>query len=144
MSKEAMKLALEALEECRRDPRLKYEHPTYDKAIKALEEALAKQEQDGNVCARCGGIVFDPVIKQEQGEPVEWGVDWGKDGNSVSIIKRLADGSIEVLAWEYAPHPQQRTWVGLTDNHRTAAIWSDGGFGAGALWAEKQLSENNK
>ena len=57
--------------------------------------------------------------KQEQGEPVEWGVDWGKDGNSVSIIKRLADGGIEVLAWEYAPHPQQRTWVGLTDEE----IW---------------------
>jgi hypothetical protein len=46
MSKEAMKLAFEVLQECRRDPRLKYEHPTYDKAIKALEEALAKQEQD--------------------------------------------------------------------------------------------------
>ena len=45
MSKEAMKLAFEVLQECRRDPRLKYEHPTYDKAIKALEEALAKQEQ---------------------------------------------------------------------------------------------------
>ena len=48
-------------------------------------------------------------------KPVEWGVDWGKDGNSVSIIKRLADGNIEVLGWEYAPHPPQRTWVGLTD-----------------------------
>ena len=48
-------------------------------------------------------------------EPVAWGVDWGKDGNSVSIIKRLADGNIEVLAWEYAPYTPQRTWVGLTD-----------------------------
>ena len=48
-------------------------------------------------------------------EPVEWGVDWGPDGNSVSIIKRLADGGIEVVGWEYAPHPPQRTWVGLTD-----------------------------
>jgi hypothetical protein len=47
MSKQAMTLALEALQECRRDPRLKYEHPTYDKAIKALEEALAKQEHMG-------------------------------------------------------------------------------------------------
>jgi hypothetical protein len=52
MSKEAMKLAFEVLQECRRDPRLKYEHPTYDKAIKALEEALAKQEQ-GEPVAHC-------------------------------------------------------------------------------------------
>lgn len=37
----ALKLALEALEECRRDPRLKYEHPYYDKTITALREALA-------------------------------------------------------------------------------------------------------
>ena len=49
------------------------------------------------------------ALAQPEQEPVEWGVDWGKDGNSVSIIKRLADGNIEVLAWEYAPHPPQRT-----------------------------------
>ena len=37
------------------------------------------------------------------GEPVAWGVDWGKDGDipCVSIIKRLPDGGIEVLAVEY-------------------------------------------
>ena len=48
------------------------------------------------------------------GELVTWGVDWGKDGDipCVSIIKRLPDGGIEVLAVEYGP---QRTWVGLTD-----------------------------
>ena len=40
---EALKLALEALEECRRDPRLKYEHPYYDKTITAIREALAEQ-----------------------------------------------------------------------------------------------------
>jgi hypothetical protein len=56
------------------------------------------------------------IAELESQEPVEWGVDWGKDGNSVSIIKRLANGNIEVLAWEYAPHPPQRTWVGLTDD----------------------------
>jgi hypothetical protein len=66
-------------------------------AITAIKEALAQPEQD----------------------LVEWGVDWGPDGNSVSIIKRLADGGIEVVGWEYAPHPPQRTWVGLTDEE----IW---------------------
>jgi len=39
-------------------------------------------------------------------EPVSWGVDWGKAGDipCVSIIKRLPDGGIEVLAVEYAPY----------------------------------------
>ena len=74
-------------------PHSKYDLDTRYVVLRELEAALAQPEQ----------------------EPVEWGVDWGKDGNSVSIIKRLADGNIEVLAWEYAPHPPQRTWVGLTE-----------------------------
>ena len=51
------------------------------------------------------------------GELVTWGVDWGKDGDipCVSIIKRLPDGGIEVLAVEYGP---QRPWVGLTEEDR--------------------------
>ena len=44
-NQETLKLALEALKDCRRDPRLKYEHKFHDKVIKALEEAL-KQEQE--------------------------------------------------------------------------------------------------
>ena len=53
-------------------------------------------------------------------ESVTWGVDWGRAGDipCVSIIKRLPDGGIKVMAVEYAPYsytsPQQRTWVGLT------------------------------
>ena len=38
---------------------------------------------------------------------------------------------------------QQRTWVGLTDDEKTAAAWTDGGFGSGALWAEAKLKEKN-
>lgn len=83
--------------------------------VDVVKEALAKQSDS----------VEQRSVSEQLGEPVEWGVDWGKDGNSVSIIKRLADGSIEVLALEYSPHTQQRTaavgedtrraWVGLSD-----------------------------
>ena len=69
-------------------------------AITAIKEALAQPEQD----------------------LVEWGVDWGPDGNSVSIIKRLADGGIEVVGWEYAPHPPQRTWVEIDDEDFSKAL----------------------
>ena len=37
----------------------------------------------------------------------------------------------------------QRPWQGLTEDEKTTAIWTDGGFGAGALWAETKLKEKN-
>jgi hypothetical protein len=90
---EALRLALEALSEAHYVVEHRQDVKKREQAINAIKEALAQSEQD----------------------LVEWGVDWGPDGNSVSIIKRLADGGIEVVGWEYAPHPPQRTWVGLTD-----------------------------
>jgi hypothetical protein len=109
----------------------------HEKAIAALKERLAQpapvQDSTCNetlraqgkayprTCRKCG---LGPCIGAPVQEPVAWGVDWGKDGNSVSIIKRLSDGNIEVLAWEYAPHPPQRTWVGLTDEEMKDALTS--------------------
>jgi hypothetical protein len=42
----AVKQALEALKECRCDPRLKYEHPFYDKVITDLEQVIAQDALD--------------------------------------------------------------------------------------------------
>ena len=75
------------------------DYPTYDGYIKkALEET--------------------PRVSPEP-EPVAWGVDWGKAGDStcVSIIKRLPGGGIEVVAVEYGP---KREWQGLTDEQKVA------------------------
>ena len=94
---EALRLALEALEYMDVTAERYVDKQIPENAITAIKEALAQTEQD----------------------LVEWGVDWGPDGNSVSIIKRLADGGIEVVGWEYAPHPPQRTWVGLTDEDKS-------------------------
>jgi hypothetical protein len=37
---------------------------------------------------------------------VSWGVDWGKAGDTpcATIVRRLLNGGIEVLAVEYAPY----------------------------------------
>jgi hypothetical protein len=42
----------------------------------------------------------------ERLKQVSWGVDWGKAGDipCASIIRRLPNGGIEVLAVEYAPY----------------------------------------
>ena len=97
---EALRLALDALEDIGDEWGFTSQRtvPKRKEAITAIKEALAQPEQD----------------------LVEWGVDWGPDGNSVSIIKRLANGGIEVVGWEYAPHPPQRTWVGLTDEEKNS------------------------
>ena len=43
----------------------------------------------------------------ERLKEVSWGVDWGKAGDipCVSIVRRFPNGSIEVMAVEYAPYP---------------------------------------
>ena len=81
-------------------------------------------------------LVAAKALAQTQ-EPVAWGVDWGKDGDipCVSIIKRLPNDVIEVVAVEYAPYsyttPPQRTWVGLTADE----IWDE--------WLEQSKPERN-
>jgi hypothetical protein len=82
---EALRLALEALKENR--AWLETDAPTEvweknNEAITAIKAALEAKD-----------------------EPVQWGVDWGRAGDvpCVSIIKRLPDGKIEVVAVEYGP-----------------------------------------
>jgi hypothetical protein len=115
MSREAMKLALEALESAVTDA-ADFERINFnecEQAITVLQEALAKPNF-------WEGYVPEPV-KPAQQEPVTWGVDWGKAGDAscVSIIKRLPDGRIEVMAVEYGP---QRPWQGLTDEEVDRAL----------------------
>jgi hypothetical protein len=42
----------------------------------------------------------------ERLKEVSWGVDWGKTGDTpcATIVRRLLNGGIEVLAVEYAPY----------------------------------------
>ena len=38
---------------------------------------------------------------------------------------------------------EKREWVGLTDEDKQRAVWTDGTFGEGALWADARLKEKN-
>lgn len=95
--------------------------------VAAIKEALAKEKALQALHSENErlGLYKDAYAQPEQ-EPVTWGVDWGKAGDisCVSIIKRLPNGGIEVVAVEYAPYsytnPPQRTWVGLTDDEISA------------------------
>ena len=37
----------------------------------------------------------------------------------------------------------KKPWVGLTDEDKQTAVWTNGTFGGGALWAEAMLKERN-
>jgi hypothetical protein len=99
---EAMKLALEALDNLMYWDNGKSDYDEARKAIKALEEALAnhcednldmvKQERpDGGIggCATCGAVYADQIIKQEQGAPVAWMKEqWSPDCGTYFEIYR--------------------------------------------------------
>jgi hypothetical protein len=62
----AVKQALEALKECRCDPRLKYEHPFYDKVITDLEQAIAQDALDKKAeNARELGLDYEPAVQEK-------------------------------------------------------------------------------
>ena len=95
---EVLKQALEALEECRRDPRLKYEHPTFDKAITSLRQAIAELESQEPVA----------TVTSETGNPdvtMSW---WHEPPLPVGTSLYTA--------------PPKREWVGLTGDE-LADLW---------------------
>ena len=46
-----------------------YLAPTLEEIIKQQADRIAELEKDGKVCATCGGLVYDPVIKQTKQTP---------------------------------------------------------------------------
>ncbi len=71
MSIEAMKQMVEALEGIHPGNMTPMAEEFWNKALHIGRQAIAKAEkQEGNVCGRCGGLVFDPVIPQPKREPL--------------------------------------------------------------------------
>jgi len=91
-------------------------------------------------------------------EPVAWKwhqapvkTSWGHDmvvadlaidkDNTMSIYCER-DQTAKVKAM-FTPPAAQRPWQGLTDEDKQTAVWTDGTFGGGALWAQQLLKERN-
>jgi hypothetical protein len=119
MSKEAIKLALEALKKMYAEG---FEGTCGD-AIKALEEALAKQEQG------------EPVAIIHRNEYNEYRLE-PHDSFDIKSIPFNVDVPL------YAT-PQQRTWVGLTDWEISALIRETHNTGSFVRAIEAKLKEKN-
>jgi hypothetical protein len=137
MSKEAMKLALEAMQYA--DACLKKQLTTKTKheyaqdllleAGKALEEALAKQEQSVSV-------------GEHLGEPVAWMRQDGQRVTTASDRYNYPDYETRYSIPLYTT-PQQRTWVGLDEEDDID--WEEGGSLRDLVEAvEAKLKEKNK
>jgi hypothetical protein len=134
---EAMKLALEVLRNAVFD-----EHTADEtlEAMKALEEALAKQEQGKSFFKfrECEDSQSNQP-KQEQGEPVAWlegeTIYWKEDKGLNDWIRKNGEPLYTT--------PQQRTWVGLTTKDQKE-IQRQSVYVEGAIrMTEAKLKEKN-
>jgi hypothetical protein len=169
MSNEAMKLAVEALQLCTNAGMIPMYLDANKAAIKALEEALAKQEHpiERNFCERCGKRAFDgihtctPPAKQEQREQDEFllrGVlaselkCWHRltadeSQNLIDFVKNMGakqEQGVPVGVGGYltTTSSQQRTWVGLDEEDDID--WEEGGSLRDLVEAiEAKLKEKN-
>ena len=158
MSREAMKLALEALSAWE-DVAPQYWDERDEKVIIALREALAKPDfWEGYVPepdkrqqaldkkaenARELGLDYEPA----QQEPVAY---IHRQGNHYEVSERFLSDDEKSRGWTeeplYTSPPAQRTWVGLTDEDKQIAFddtQEGGGFWEFADAIEAKLKEKN-
>jgi hypothetical protein len=130
MTQEALKQMVEALEESETDNDTMEFWGRKNKAIQAGKQALAELESQEPVAydkTEMNCFVQD-LYDQKMQE--------GKHGHYETMF-HVVHQAIKRAT------PPQRTWVGLTGEQKQTAIWTDGTFGAGALWAEAKLKEKS-
>jgi len=140
MSITAMKQMVEALEEARRDPRLKYEHPFYDNAITAGRQAIEQAERHEHEfvcgeCVKCGASIEkqEPVARMQTENVIDKDYLWDEkitvnfDGDGQPLYTTPPAAPVEnsdelTIAYMSGLHDgkKQREWVGLTDEEMHA------------------------
>ena len=130
MTKEALKLALEALEVANSCvdgyyiPKGKTHLPEIELAITAIKEALAQPEQ----------------------EPVGWydSISGGMDFTFYKPHRKPSSPSAEWIPVYSRPTPPQRTWVGLTDEDIGMCLDAgDGSMSKIISFIEAKLKDKN-
>jgi hypothetical protein len=157
---EVLKQALEALEECRRDPRLKYEHPTLDKVITSLRQAIAEAEKQCQY-PNCDYPCMDLPDCQEQEtealhqafEELEAQPKVEKQEPEAAPVAKNEGGRITWMIDDWPQncllytHPQpKREWVTLEPQDMPDGeepMYDHPFFIAGMVWAANELKEKN-
>ena len=93
--------------------------PRWERTANALKAALAQPEQE-------------PVATVISETGVDLTMSWWHEPALPMGTKLYT-----------TPPATQRPWQGLTDEDKQTAVWTDGTFGGGALWAQQLLKESN-
>ena len=116
-------------------------------ALKALEDLQGgcTDSDDGTVEALtvwCPEVItaLRKALEQPEQEPVACRFCHDKKG--CWTWQCYSCGEIDDVQ-KPAPPAAQRPWQGLTDEDKQTAVWTNGTFGGGALWAEAMLKERN-
>ena len=119
-NRETLQQALECIERCNAHGWIlaDYEDEVYA-SIDALKAALAQPEQE-------------PVATVISETGVDLTMSWWHEPALPMGTKLYT-----------TPPATQRPWQGLTDEDKQTAVWTDGTFGGGALWAQQLLKESN-
>jgi len=123
MSKEAMKLALEALEPFKR--MFREVEARHEGGITEANIHCQISVSDLRKCFYAFCDLEEALAKQEQGEPVG-GFVQSPYGNYP--ILQWTDGYIAKMGDKLYTTPQQRTWVGLTDGEKEDCLFSKSGL----------------
>ena len=127
MTQEALKLALQVLEDCVNSYGLKYERPAFVKAITAIKEALAQPEQ----------------------EPVAWMYQEYRDDDQFGWRDEILftpppnDPNYFRNIVPVYTTPPRRTWVGLSDKERSELVTLHDGWNEYGQAIEAKLKEKN-
>ena len=152
MKQEALKLALEALEnelsiDWTNNDEFNTSAEKMYEAIAAIKKALAQEQEP--VCPECKvGVLYECVAcssnnypsKPEQ-EPVK---DWAASHNAICALLRQAHDALALTSY-----PMMHRWVGLTDDEidqgllRTPYTVTAEAWREGVRWAYHQLKEKN-
>ena len=75
------------------------------------------------------------LVRTSKKEPIELAWD---EFILTMVDRKYGPTDAFKFAWKAS-----KPWVGLTDDEKQTAVWTDGSFGSGALWAEAKLKEKN-
>ena len=127
MTQEALKMALQVLEDCVNSYGMKYERPAFVKAITAIKEALAQPEQEP-----------EAWMYQEYRDDDQFGwrdeILFTPPPNDPNYFRNI----VPVYTT-----PPQRTWVGLTDKERSELVTLHHGWNEYGQAIENKLKEKN-
>ena len=114
-------------------------YPDYDTlALRDVAKLYAKYD-----------ALYKSAQRQPEQKPVAWIFQHEETGQTMCVDAQQVEWGFEKgnpRLKKIDPlytSPPQREWVGLTDEEKQTAVWTDGSCGSGALWAEANLKDKN-